>query len=110
TAIFCFNDEMAMGAVQWLKRAGLSVPDDVSVAGFDDIEFASFCDPPLTTIEQPTRELGNTAMLLLYEMLNGGRPAHVTRTLPTKLTIRASPAAPRTQRRTAAVKRHASAS
>jgi LacI family repressor for deo operon, udp, cdd, tsx, nupC, and nupG len=110
TAIFCFNDEMAMGAVQWLKGAGLSVPDDVSVAGFDDIEFASFCDPPLTTIEQPTRELGNAAMALLYEILSGGRPAHVTRTLPTKLIVRASTAAPRMQRRTAAAKRHASAS
>jgi LacI family repressor for deo operon, udp, cdd, tsx, nupC, and nupG len=110
TAIFCFNDEMAMGAMQWLKGAGLSVPDDVSVAGFDDIEFASFCDPPLTTIAQPTRQLGNAAMSLLYEILAGGRPAHATRTLPTKLIIRASTAAPRVQRRTTAARRRSFAS
>jgi LacI family repressor for deo operon, udp, cdd, tsx, nupC, and nupG len=94
TAIFCFNDEMAMGAMQWVKSAGLSVPGDVSVAGFDDIEFAAFCDPPLTTIAQPTKQIGSTAMTLLYEILSGGKPANSVRTLPTKLVIRASTAAP----------------
>ena len=110
TAIFCFNDEMALGAMQWLKGAGWSVPDDVSVAGFDDIEFASFCDPPLTTIEQPTRQLGNTAMSLLFEILSGGKPANATRTLPTKLIIRASTAAPRMQQKNVAAKRRVAAS
>jgi LacI family transcriptional regulator, repressor for deo operon, udp, cdd, tsx, nupC, and nupG len=94
TAVFCFNDEMAMGAMQWLKNAGFAVPRDVSVAGFDDIEFASFTDPPLTTIEQPTRELGHRSMTLLLEILNGGKPAHAAQTLPTKLIVRNSTAAP----------------
>lgn len=94
TAIFCFNDEMALGAIRFLKSTGRSVPQDVSVVGFDDIEFASFCDPPLTTIEQPTREIGNKAMSLLFEMLNGTKLAPEMHTLPIKLIVRESAAPP----------------
>jgi LacI family transcriptional regulator, repressor for deo operon, udp, cdd, tsx, nupC, and nupG len=94
TAVFCFNDEMALGVIRWLKSTGRCVPQDVSVVGFDDIEFASFCDPPLTTIEQPTREIGNKAMSVLLEMLNGGKPEPALHTLPTKLIVRDSAAAP----------------
>ena len=95
TAIFCFNDEMALGAIRYLKSTGRSVPQDVSVVGFDDIEFASFCDPPLTTIEQPTREIGNKAMSLLFDMLNGGQPEPTMHTLPIKLIVRDSAAPPK---------------
>ncbi len=94
TAVFCFNDEMALGAIRFLKGTGRSVPHDVSVVGFDDIEFASFCDPPLTTIEQPTREIGNKAMSLLFEMLNGAKPEASMHTLPIKLIVRDSAAPP----------------
>jgi LacI family repressor for deo operon, udp, cdd, tsx, nupC, and nupG len=94
TAVFCFNDEMALGAIRWLKSTGRSVPQDVSVVGFDDIEFASFCDPPLTTIEQPTREIGNKAMSVLFEMLSGGKPEPALYALPTKLIVRDSAAPP----------------
>lgn len=94
TAVFCFNDEMALGAIRWLKSTGRSVPHDVSVVGFDDIEFASFCDPPLTTIEQPTREIGNKAMSVLFEMLSGGKPEPALHALPTKLIVRDSAAPP----------------
>jgi LacI family repressor for deo operon, udp, cdd, tsx, nupC, and nupG len=94
TAVFCFNDEMALGAIRWLKSTGRSVPQDVSVVGFDDIEFASFCDPPLTTIEQPTREIGNKAMSVLFEMLSGGKREPALYTLPTKLIVRESAAPP----------------
>ncbi|MBM0103430.1 LacI family DNA-binding transcriptional regulator [Steroidobacter sp. S1-65] len=94
TAVFCFNDEMALGAIRFLKSTGRSVPQDVSVVGFDDIEFASFCDPPLTTIEQPTREIGNKAMSLLFEMLNGGKLEPAMHTLPIKLIVRDSAAPP----------------
>ena len=94
TAIFCFNDEMALGAIRFLKSTGRSVPQDVSVVGFDDIEFASFCDPPLTTIEQPTREIGNKAMSLLFDMLNGSKPEPTMHTLPIKLIVRDSAAPP----------------
>jgi LacI family repressor for deo operon, udp, cdd, tsx, nupC, and nupG len=94
TAIFCFNDEMAFGAIQWLKANGFSVPADVSVAGFDNIEFAAYCDPPLTTIAQPARELGRTAMRELYELLNGSKGEANRRVLRTQLILRTSCAAP----------------
>jgi LacI family repressor for deo operon, udp, cdd, tsx, nupC, and nupG len=94
TAVFCFNDEMALGVIRFLKSTGRSVPQDVSVVGFDDIEFASFCDPPLTTIEQPTREIGNKAMSLLFDLLNGAKAEPSLHTLPARLIIRDSAAPP----------------
>src|SRR3954468_14877428 len=71
TAIFCFNDEMAMGAVETAKRRGLRVPLDVSIVGFDDIRFARCVDPPLTTVAQPMRAIGEGTVRLLLEILNG---------------------------------------
>lgn len=71
TAVFCENDETAIGAMQAFKQAGLNVPNDISVAGFDDIAFSAFCDPPLTTIAQPAEEFGRTAVTLLIDVLNG---------------------------------------
>ena len=94
TAIFCFNDEMAFGAIQTLKAQGYSVPRDVSVAGFDNIEFAAYCDPPLTTIAQPTREIGRAAMTELYEILSGTKTAAKERVLNTQLIVRKSCAPP----------------
>jgi LacI family transcriptional regulator, repressor for deo operon, udp, cdd, tsx, nupC, and nupG len=96
TAIFCFNDEMAMGAIETAKRHGLRVPLDLSVIGFDDIRFARCIDPPLTTIAQPMRALGEGVVRLLLEILNsdnGAAPESVT--LPHTLTIRSSTAPPR---------------
>ncbi|WP_404384595.1 LacI family DNA-binding transcriptional regulator [Caenispirillum salinarum] len=60
-AVFCFNDMSAMGALCAAGEAGLSVPGDVSVMGYDDIELAAYMSPPLTTIRQGTRELGTRA-------------------------------------------------
>jgi LacI family repressor for deo operon, udp, cdd, tsx, nupC, and nupG len=97
TAIFCFNDEMAFGAIQWLKANGFAVPRDVSVAGFDNIEFAAYCDPPLTTIAQPAREIGRTAMVELYEILNGRKAEPKERVLNTQLIVRKSCAPPQTR-------------
>jgi LacI family repressor for deo operon, udp, cdd, tsx, nupC, and nupG len=99
TAIFSFNDEMAFGAIQWLRSNGFSVPADVSVAGFDNIEFAAYCDPPLTTIAQPAREIGRTAMHELYELLNGHKPEARQRVLNTQLIVRQSCAPPRSRSR-----------
>jgi LacI family repressor for deo operon, udp, cdd, tsx, nupC, and nupG len=92
TAIFCFNDEMAIGAIRGLKIAGLSTPRDMSVAGFDDIDFARFADPPLTTIAQPMEELGRAAMTVLLQILNGETPACDLTVLPTALVVRDSTA------------------
>jgi LacI family repressor for deo operon, udp, cdd, tsx, nupC, and nupG len=95
SAIFCFNDEMAIGAIRGLKTAGLSTPTDMSVAGFDDIDFARFADPPLTTVAQPMEELGRVAMSALLEILGGAAPAVRTHILPTVLVARESTAPPR---------------
>src|SRR2546427_1639263 len=97
TAIFCFNDEMAMGAVETARRRGLRVPLDLSVVGFDDIRFARCVDPPLTTRAPPMRAIGEGTVRLLLEILNGdtgAAPESVT--LPHTLTIRSSTAPPRT--------------
>ncbi|RAK58948.1 LacI family transcriptional regulator [Phenylobacterium hankyongense] len=96
TALFCFNDEMAIGAIQRLTALGHSVPGDISVAGFDDIEFAAFTSPALTTIHQPTADMGTTAMNLLHRRLSGEMQVE-TVTLPTELMIRQTTAPPRAE-------------
>jgi LacI family repressor for deo operon, udp, cdd, tsx, nupC, and nupG len=90
TAIFCFNDEMAMGVIDTARRRGVRVPDTVSVVGFDDIRFARHTDPPLTTVAQPMREIGERCVKLLLEILQGQVIEPVSITLPHELTIRGS--------------------
>lgn len=93
TAIFCENDEMAIGAIQRIRQSGLRVPEDISVAGFDDIPFAAYCDPPLTTIAQPAEAFGRHAV----EMLVAQFEQHPLETphlvLPYSLVVRGSTAA-----------------
>ncbi len=69
TAIFAFNDVTAIGAIQALREAGLRVPKDVSVLGFDDVLAASTHNPPLTTIRQPLHDMGQSAATLLLRMI-----------------------------------------
>jgi LacI family repressor for deo operon, udp, cdd, tsx, nupC, and nupG len=90
SAIFCSNDEMAIGAIQSIKACGLRVPEDISVVGFDDIRFARFTDPPLTTIAQPKNRLGREAMNLLVQILRSGDGPPTNCVLPSELIIRAS--------------------
>ena len=71
TAVLCFNDVSAIGCVRALHDAGLSVPGQVSVVGFDDIQSASFYVPSLTTIRQPLAQMGSTAATLLLKKLRG---------------------------------------
>lgn len=95
TALFCFNDLMALGALQRLKQAGLRVPADVSVGGFDDIFLAEYADPPLTTIDQPKYQLGRDAAALLFSLLKGEQPSEPrVQSLPGTLVVRASTAPP----------------
>jgi LacI family transcriptional regulator, repressor for deo operon, udp, cdd, tsx, nupC, and nupG len=94
TAVFCFNDEMAMGVMEAARRRGLVVPADLSVVGFDDIRFARCTDPPLTTIAQPMREIGEGTVQLLLGILHGSRIAPVSVTLPHRLQVRSSTAPP----------------
>jgi LacI family transcriptional regulator len=69
TAVFCFNDIAAIGAIRALKDAGLSVPGDVSVVGFDDIQSAEYCTPSLTTVRQPLHEMGKRGAQVLLERI-----------------------------------------
>jgi LacI family repressor for deo operon, udp, cdd, tsx, nupC, and nupG len=93
TAIFCFNDEMAIGTIDAARRRAVRVPHDVSVIGFDDIRFSAHVDPPLTTIAQPMREIGSRTVRLLLEILAGRPTAPPSVTLPHQLVVRASTAA-----------------
>lgn len=101
TAIFCFNDEMAIGVVYVARQRGFRVPQDLSVVGFDDIRFSQYVDPPLTTIRQPMRELGEGTVRLLLDIIAGTVKDAVSVTLPHALIVRASTAAPRTRARSA---------
>jgi LacI family transcriptional regulator, repressor for deo operon, udp, cdd, tsx, nupC, and nupG len=93
TAVFAGNDEMAFGAVTAARTRGLSVPDDLSLAGFDDQTTAAFYNPPLTTIHTPCREIGRRATQALVEQISGRDVAREI-VLPTRLIIRDSTAAP----------------
>ena len=84
------NDEMAIGALATIRDRGLSVPDDIAVTGFDDIASARHVEPTLTTVRQPMRDIGETAVrTLLTRIAEPGAPRH-TVMLPTSLVIRAS--------------------
>lgn len=97
TAIFCGNDETAIGAMLRLKQLGYSVPQDVSIIGFDDLERSAVQSPPLTTIRQPRFEIGTAAMTLLLDTIAGKilQQPHVI--LPVELILRSSTAPPRAQ-------------
>jgi len=82
TAIFCFNDIAAIGAIRALKDAGLSVPGDVSVVGFDDIQSAEYATPSLTTVRQPLVEMGRRGAQVLLE-----RIAASNKDLPTEIVM-----------------------
>lgn len=88
--IACANDQMAIGAVHALTNAGLRVPDDVAVVGFDDIPVARYMSPPLTTIRQPMKELGAAAVDSLVEQLQQRRSGGRDVVLPTQLVVRGS--------------------
>jgi len=92
TAIFASNDDMAAGVLAVAHRRGLDLPEQLSVAGFDDIALAGQIWPPLTTVRQPTREMAYAAAALLFEGVEG--PVH--RRIAHELVLRASTAAPRT--------------
>jgi LacI family repressor for deo operon, udp, cdd, tsx, nupC, and nupG len=94
SAIFCANDEMAVGAIRGIKASGRRIPEDVSVVGFDDIRFARYTDPPLTTIAQPKNELGREAMRMLLEILDGADTPTLKRVLAADLVVRNSTAPP----------------
>ena len=90
TALFAYNDISAVGAMLVFREAGLSVPSDVSVVGFDDISVASFATPPLTTIHQPLFEMGTVAAQTLLDRVENRAPFVPEIALSPKLIIRGS--------------------
>lgn len=91
SAVFAANDRMALGAIRATQAAGLLIPEQISIIGFDDIPVASFFQPPLTTMRQPLYKLGSEAARLLLEMLADAEEDMTTRVvLPTTLVERAT--------------------
>jgi DNA-binding LacI/PurR family transcriptional regulator len=87
TAVFCFNDLTAMGAIHALGLTHLRVPDDCSVIGYDDLELSAYAHPPLTTVRQPSYDLGQRAMGMLLKLIQG-RADVQAEILPTRLVVR----------------------
>ncbi|MDO7837494.1 LacI family DNA-binding transcriptional regulator [Sphingobium sp. HBC34] len=92
TGLFCFSDEMAIGALDAIRACELICPNDVSVVGFDDIRFARYMTPPLTTIGQPSAEIGRSAVRLLLRTISGDLRQPEVVALPHQLIVRASTA------------------
>ncbi|ACZ20396.1 transcriptional regulator, LacI family [Sanguibacter keddieii DSM 10542] len=96
TAVFCANDEMAAGLYRALHETGRSIPEDVSVVGFDDIPLAEHLWPPLTTVAQDFHQIGRELVdLLLRQVRDGESLTDVRSLLPVELVVRASTAPPR---------------
>jgi LacI family transcriptional regulator, galactose operon repressor len=90
TALFCANDLMAIGAMDTAREVGLSLPGDLALAGYDDIEAAAFVTPSLTTVLNPAHELGTTAGRILRERMTGFRGPRREIVIPHRLVVRES--------------------
>jgi len=90
TAVFVASDNVAMGACAALREAGIKLPEDVSILGFDDIPWAEYFDPPLTTIRLNAQELARRACYVLIDLVNGKDIAQKRQILDTELVIRKS--------------------
>lgn len=87
-AVFAGNDLMALGAMEVLREAGVQIPQDVAVVGFDDINAAQEASPSLTTVRQPFDRISEEMVRLLLDVINGKKPAAIT--IPTEMVIRES--------------------
>jgi LacI family transcriptional regulator len=94
TAIFAFNDPLAIGAMQAVLTRGLRVPEDISIVGFDDTAEAGLVTPQLTTVRQPLAEMGRMGVSLLMRLLEGRRFEALHVELATQLVVRGSTAPP----------------
>jgi len=101
TALICYNDLMAIGVLKGLHKAGVRVPEDISVTGFDNIMYSNYIQPPLTTIDQPKRFLGAEAAKLMFAQLSTDTNSLLKETTEKRLTgmliIRQSTAPPVTE-------------
>ena len=90
TAIFAANDVSAIAAIQAAVGLGLRVPADLSVVGFDNIPESALCAPPLTTVNQPIRQMGERSIQLLLRLMRGDHVEDTHITLQTDLVVRQS--------------------
>jgi DNA-binding LacI/PurR family transcriptional regulator len=90
SAVFVASDNVAIGAKSALREAGLRIPKDISIMGFDDIPWANYSDPPLTTIRLPAQKLASEACLLLMDLMKGSEPEVRNLVLDTELVERKS--------------------
>jgi LacI family transcriptional regulator len=94
TAVVCNADVIAFGALSECRRLGIRVPEDISITGFDDAEYAAHLDPPLTTVAVPAEEMGNLSAEALYKALAFGQQPHPIK-LESQLILRMSACAPK---------------
>jgi LacI family xylobiose transport system transcriptional regulator len=94
TAIFCANDLQALGVYEAARRAGVRIPDDLSVVGFDDLSFSQWSGPPMTTVRQPLMQMGATAANMVVHLARGEQPEQTRIELATTLVVRESTAPP----------------
>jgi DNA-binding LacI/PurR family transcriptional regulator len=92
TGVICASDPLALGAIRAVRRVGMSVPDDVSVVGFDDSAFMNCTNPPLTTVRQPIEAMGRTAVTLLVGQIEGATVTSEELLFEPELVVRGSTA------------------
>ncbi|WP_079083687.1 LacI family DNA-binding transcriptional regulator [Streptomyces longwoodensis] len=97
TALFAASDQMALGAIEALRRRGLRVPEDMSVVGFDDLPEVRWSAPPLTTVRQPLADMGRLAVRTVLRLARGEHPGSPRVELGTDLVVRCSTAPPAAQ-------------
>jgi DNA-binding LacI/PurR family transcriptional regulator len=92
TGIFAYNDNLAMGAMKAIRESGLRIPDDIALAGYDDIRYASMLEVPLTTIRQSSTEIGEQGATLLIDLIKDTKKQRTNRTviLEPELIVRGS--------------------
>jgi LacI family transcriptional regulator len=90
TAIFAANDQSAFGVYQAAQEAGLRIPDNLSVVGFDDIPESAYVKPPLTTVDQSIEQMGFIATQVLVKLISDEQIGNRIRTIPTRLVVRES--------------------
>ncbi len=95
TAIAAFSDTMAIGAMQWLRENGYTIPDDISIVGYDDIPDAQRQSPPLTTIRIPSMQEGQRAVQILFDLIENRKVYDNEVILPVHLVTRQSTSVPR---------------
>lgn len=93
TAVCCASDLMALGAMRAIRARRLRVPEDISVTGFDDLFFAAYLTPPLTTVRQPLRQMGQLAMEVLFKLMSGQEATAQTK-VEAELVVRGSTVKP----------------